>query len=320
MSVLRKLAHVLTLGGGLACALLAVLDQQSPALAALGVAAVGLAGTQYFQMVELGRIDRALAASTRQGKERGKALRVLARRSTRQHERTDRQLGSVLRSTANLTRELETLPSDVVNLDRMQERLLPGAIGPRLGRWAATTTTIQLLVDLVEQELREGRTPVALECGSGGSTVFLAGTVRQAGKGRVIALEHSSDFAEKTREDLRRLGLDTFARVVDAPLTPLPGDDEGRLWYDVEALADVSEVSILFVDGPPGTTWSHARIPALEQVAPRLVDGAWVVLDDTTRREEREIVADWTSRDYAGRRLHKVAVVGRATLMRLERS
>jgi hypothetical protein len=41
------------------------------------------------------------------------------------------------------------------------------------------------------------------------------------------------------------------------------------------------------------------------------------VLDDTTRREEREIVADWTSREIGGRRLRKVATIGRATLMQL---
>ncbi len=60
-----------------------------------------------------------------------------------------------------------------------------------------------------------------------------------------------------------------------------------------------------------------ARFPAVQQMAPYLRDGALVVLDDTNRPQEKEIVRRWTSSNLAPRPLHMVKTVGRSTVLEL---
>ena len=71
------------------------------------------------------------------------------------------------------------------------------------------------------------------------------------------------------------------------------------LWYDLDALEDVTSIDMVIVDGPPGNIQRLARYPALPLLADRLSDKAVVVLDDCFRHAEKEIVARWL-RDYPG--------------------
>ena len=232
------------------------------------------------------------------------------------------KLALVDRSTANTVNRLDRfesmvdrLPSETANLSRFQGELVEGlASMPALGGWAATAPTV---IYLVESVLASERPPVVLECGSGTSTVWLAAAVRRRGDGRVVALEHDVAYAEQTRRDLARHGLEKVGTVADAPLIECTTTSGTAPWYDVSALGDLSGVTLLFVDGPPGATAPHARRPAFELLVDRLADDAIVVLDDTHRRVEREIVDAWTTEAMNGRRLEVVAQVGRSTVLRL---
>jgi protein-L-isoaspartate O-methyltransferase len=242
-------------------------------------------------------------------------LRTQGSTSTSKLAQIDRRTTNIMRSTGRFESIVDRLPSEAANLVRFQSELVQGLVSmPALGGYAATAPTI---IYLVESVLAAQRSPVVLECGSGTSTVWLAAAVRRRGDGRVVALEHDVAYAGQTRRDLARHGLENVASVADAPLIDCTTSTGTAPWYDVSALGDLSGVTLLFVDGPPGATAPHARRPAFELLVDRLADDAIVVLDDTHRDEEREIVDAWTAHAINGRRLEVVAQVSRSTVLRL---
>lgn len=171
---------------------------------------------------------------------------------------------------------------------------------PAPGGWAATPET---LLSLVHEVMTAPGHPLVVECGSGTSTVWTALALRARGGGKVIALEHESGYAEITRRQLARLDLSEFAEVRDAPLEEVTTAAGTTLWYAADALSDLADVTLVFVDGPPGSLGPNARFPALPLLASRLAPGAVVVLDDIDREDEQEIERKWLGGDWGGRRV-----------------
>ena len=133
---------------------------------------------------------------------------------------------------------------------------------------------------------------LVVEFGSGTSTVWAAHQVARSG-GRVVSMDHNSFYAEATRAELRRHGLQDTAEVRVAPLVEREGE---TAWYDEAVFSDLANIDVLIVDGPPAATGKHARLPALGAVRAALSPGAIIVLDDIARDDEQEILAEWISR------------------------
>lgn len=130
------------------------------------------------------------------------------------------------------------------------------------------------------------RPKVIVEAGSGSSTVVLARYARATGA-KVVTLEHSPAFADRTRAALDRAAP---GHAVDLRLAPLVSG-EGGPWYDT-GLPD--DVDFALIDGPPeGTGGCAAALPALW---PHLAPGWEAWLDDATRAGERAAVASWQAR------------------------
>jgi predicted O-methyltransferase YrrM len=179
---------------------------------------------------------------------------------------------------------------------------------PALGGYAATPQTILRLTSMV---WRLPPDALIVECGSGSSTVWLALACRQAGHGRVVALEHHDHYAGLTKEALARHGLDDIAEVRVAPLAPVTVGGEKHDWYAGSTWSDLRGIDLLFVDGPPGHLGPRARYPALPLLADALDDGAVVALDDAQRPDEADIATDWLAADVDGIRLGDEGLVGR---------
>ncbi len=170
------------------------------------------------------------------------------------------------------------------------DRMLPeSGLFPALGGWAATPETIATLVGYI---LRR-RPSTIVECGSGASTVWLAGALKASGGGRLISLEHDPQYLAATRRWLEETGLADFVDLRLAELRELTLDEGVFLWYAPEAIAGIRDVDLLFVDGPPGSSAVRARYPAFPMQRTALASGGLVVLDDVDRAEEREIFELW---------------------------
>jgi hypothetical protein len=185
---------------------------------------------------------------------------------------------------------------------------------PSSGDFALNPTDLLELLHLIRS--REPR--LVLELGSGTSSVWIAYALERHG-GRLISLDHDHGYAQKTRAMLAAHGLDAVATVRDAPLTAIPIGGSSYQWYDPTAVADLRDVGMLLVDGPPAATGPDARFPALHVLESRLAATATVVVDDANRPDERDAVRRWietvpglaSERSYLGR--HVVLAYTRAS-------
>jgi predicted O-methyltransferase YrrM len=165
-----------------------------------------------------------------------------------------------------------------------------GDVLPPLGGWAANADLLRLLVD----QLLSLRPKVVLECGSGASTVWMGLLARQYGLDtRIVALEHDEAFARATSEMLRRHHLEEHAEVRHAPLTDTGLEGHDTPWYDVSVIAELNEIGLLFVDGPPARTGDQARLPAVPLLRDRFAADCTIILDDYVRDEEKETAVAW---------------------------
>jgi hypothetical protein len=179
-------------------------------------------------------------------------------------------------------RQLEALQGLYIELD--MKKSLPPTRG-----WAASP-------DFLLEVARQARTmpgATVVECSSGTSTLVLARCMQLNGAGKVYSLEHDAHFAAQTRAQLRRLGLQEWAQVVDAPLQPYNLDGQSWPWYDLSGLPTQLNIDLLVIDGPPLATRTLARYPAGPLLFPKLDAGAAVYLDDSARRDEQSILRRW---------------------------
>lgn len=183
---------------------------------------------------------------------------------------------------ASLFRQLEALQGLYAELD------LKVSLPPTRG-WAASP---DFLLELV-CHARVHRPATVVECSSGASTLVLARCLQLNGAGKVLSLEHDPYYAEQTRQQLRRHGLQDWAQVLDAPLQPHLLSGETWPWYDLGGLPAALAIDLLVIDGPPQATRALARYPAAPLLFPRLNAGAQVFLDDAARADELAILQRW---------------------------
>lgn len=184
--------------------------------------------------------------------------------------------------TDNLFTQLETL----LALDK--ELSLPAGLPPTRG-WAGSPDFLRH-VHRIAARLRPEN---IVECSSGTSTVVLARTAQLNGRGHVYSLEHEPRYAQMTRAELERQGLQQYATVIDAPLRKHSLARGDWQWYETTGLPPV--IDLLVVDGPPAATQPQARYPAVAVLNDRIAAGGRVVLDDAARPDERAAVAYWES-------------------------
>ncbi|MFC3998826.1 class I SAM-dependent methyltransferase [Nocardiopsis sediminis] len=189
----------------------------------------------------------------------------------------------------------------------LRDYLKPGPFMPALRDWAASPDVLRLLVE----QIRDRAPKLVVECGSGASSVWLGYALRRAGAGRLVAIEHDERYAALSRDLVASHGLSDIVEVRVAPLRDWshPGDDApAQRWYDTDALTDLKDIDLLFVDGPPARTGPQARYPAGPVLLPRCSTDAVVVIDDTIRADEREIGDRWLAENPDLRRVRRVAL------------
>jgi hypothetical protein len=128
-----------------------------------------------------------------------------------------------------------------------------------------------------------------LECGSGLSTLLMG--MLTAGRGvEIIALEHTPLWRARVQEVLDTLGLD-HVRVQDCPVV-----DHGLYdWYQLpESLPD--QIRLVVCDGPPGRDTRGGRVGLIPQVGHLFHPECVILLDDTHRKGEKQVLETWNRR------------------------
>lgn len=165
---------------------------------------------------------------------------------------------------------------------------------PPLRGWAGSPDYLLNLATTVLSDTPQN----VVECGSGSSSIVIAAALKKNGRGHLFSLDHSPQFAQKTREALKALNLDEWATIIDAPLTPYEINNQTYKWYEITGL-EADAIDILNIDGPPMATNSNARYPALPLLREKFTQQAKALLDDSDRPEETATVKLWESEGYA---------------------
>lgn len=187
-------------------------------------------------------------------------------------------------------RRLEFEPvRQVEALLQLYRDFVPPAPMPLSGGWALSPGNLLQLTHVVAQR----RPGLVVECGSGTSSIWLGHTVRLAGSGRVVSLEHDATYAAVTTALVEEHGLGGIVEVRHAPLEEIEVGDQTFAWYSRAAWADLTEIGVLMIDGPPDRTGPQARYPAVPLLAHVLAANAEVFLDDAARDSERTIIERW---------------------------
>jgi predicted O-methyltransferase YrrM len=159
------------------------------------------------------------------------------------------------------------------------------------GGWAMDPQLGKILAQVISRQ----RPGWIVECGSGSSTVFMGYCLRRIeGEGKVTAFEHMPEYADKTRALVEAHGVSDCVEVITAPLERRTIDGRDWSWYGVDphSFSDRT-IDLLVVDGPPHTTGTQARYPAIPVLREHLSEDCVIVLDDADRPEEKEVARLW---------------------------
>lgn len=159
---------------------------------------------------------------------------------------------------------------------------------PPSGRWAMDARSLLHLLEIV----RTTKPLNIVELGSGTSTVWLGYEAESHGL-QVTSIDHLEEFAAQTRNYLSKHALTTFTKVYTMPLLKIQTEEDKPSWYDLDHSKLPSTIDLLLVDGPPGSVGRYSRFPAVPELWERLSPNATIILDDSTRPDEEEILESW---------------------------
>jgi Methyltransferase domain len=234
--------------------------------------------------------SRRLATLTRSLRDLGTRTSNLEMSLGEQSEQLERQAIAAAATRA----AVGTAVTDVGNRLQATQNLFalvsPRGPVPQMVGYVAAPDVLLVLV----QKFLSLRPSLAIECGSGTSTLFLALAAQQYGINcRLVSLEHDPAYAEATRALVADHGVSHLVDIRHAALTTTPLTDHSGPWYDPAAFQDLHNIGLAFVDGPPGDVGPQARYPMIPLLADRLGNPCAILLDDMTRADERVVAERW---------------------------
>ena len=199
-----------------------------------------------------------------------KLLRALHQRVSKSNQQTQESIKELKEQVWHSYRQSEAL-------QQLFALLKFSAPIPPTRSWAASPDLLLTIADLV----RTRKPRLVVELGSGVSTLILS----KAGARKVISIDNSTEFAQKTRDMLKAHKVSG----VEVRVAPLKAHASGVDWYDTAKLKDLKKIDMLIIDGPPGSKNPDARKPALKELLAKLSPNVVVVIDDVNRKGEREM-------------------------------
>jgi len=132
-----------------------------------------------------------------------------------------------------------------------------------------------------------------MDLGSGVSSVIIGYCLQRIGKGHAVAIDHDNYYADLTRSNIINHQLQDAVDVVYAPLKEYDVSGKKWLWYDLDKIDINWKIDFLIIDGPPKDIQPLSRYPAIPLLLPYLSSGAFILLDDGSRQDEKEAVKLW---------------------------
>lgn len=137
-----------------------------------------------------------------------------------------------------------------------------------------------------------------VELGSGTSTLIILKTLNMLGVNYTLtSVDSDPIFLAKTKALLISEGVydDKKVKLIFSPVRDMIINNLSYKWYNpVDFEFDSNKIDLLFVDGPVGGLCKNCRYPAVGIFKKNLRDGSIVILHDSKRPDEIEIISMWT--------------------------
>lgn len=189
----------------------------------------------------------------------------------------------ILQSTVASTHQQEQALASLTNILSLNAPL------PAFRSWNAAPDLAAILCETILVH----KPKLMVEVGGGLSSIIAGYTMERVGEGQDVAFDHLAEFAGKTAGNVCTHQLEGRVSVRHAPLKPVEINGRTWLWYDLAQFEDLHDIDLLFIDGPPNSTQTLARYPALPLLFDRLSEDAVIILDDANRVMERRAVKMW---------------------------
>ena len=144
---------------------------------------------------------------------------------------------------------------------------------------------------VINQIIKEKKPKFIVEAGSGVSTLIASYSIQKYNSdSKIISLDNDAHYANKTISDISNHNLDEFSQVIHAPLKKY---DDQFIWYDLSKISSLDKIDFLIIDGPPSKGSKDARYPAVPLLFDKLSKNAIIILDDSKREMEQNVVNRW---------------------------
>ncbi|MBI4645379.1 MAG: class I SAM-dependent methyltransferase [Bacteroidia bacterium] len=134
-----------------------------------------------------------------------------------------------------------------------------------------------------------------IDIGSGITTILSGYALKKRGNGKVISLEHDTEYFKKTKLLIEEHKLDEIIELYHCPLIEYDINGEKWLWYDIQNIKFSNNIGIIIVDGPPGSIQNMARFPAIPILKKYIGEKTIILLDDGGREDEKKVAETWES-------------------------
>ena len=188
-----------------------------------------------------------------------------------------------------LEKKLDNLFSQFEALEEIK-RIFPYAtyIPPTRG-WAASPDFLLKLIELIFLYKPKN----VIELGSGVSTIIIGLALNKISEAKLVSLDHEEEYAIKTNGLIELNGLGRKIKVNYSPLNSYKIEDSNWLWYDTNSIKSQANIDFIIVDGPPRKLQEKSRFPALPILFEKLSRESTIILDDSNRDNEIEVIESW---------------------------
>ncbi|WP_421875613.1 class I SAM-dependent methyltransferase [Marinoscillum sp.] len=164
-----------------------------------------------------------------------------------------------------------------------------------LTNWSLRPSTILHVLNDISINSRK----CIVDIGCGVSTIYMAKHLDLIkSRAKIYAIDESESWLRILDDYLKREGLSQYVELVHAPLIPSGlAISSNNLWYDTDILKsaiNANKIDLILVDGPSGDSSPFARFGAVPHFKNFLSNRYSVFIDDTSRKDEKEIVKRWS--------------------------
>jgi len=198
---------------------------------------------------------------------------------------------------------IKSLESKLQQLNKQDEilalqllnNLLPKSIFIPLTLWSISPSTVLHIANEIVINNRKS----IIEIGSGFSTLVIAQLIKSNNLDiEFCSVESNKEWIQILKDQLKKEKLFDHVNIIYAPLTSSSYTfKQHKNWYDVNILDKFLAnkfFDLVIVDGPPGNE-KYSRFGAISYLQNKLKKDFFILLDDTYRPEEYEIIEEWSN-------------------------